>query len=83
MVGCVPGSLSRKGSRNRIPPVAPGLEPEEQAERDREERAASLARSAAARAAWVYEVRWCRAGLVLDWLSTASDRVGEMSYWVS
>lgn len=59
---CVPvavavGGLSRKSSRNKIPPVVPGWEPEEQAEREREERAAGAAQAAALRAAWVYPVR--------------------------
>lgn len=55
-VGCVSG-LTRKSSRSRIPPVVPGWEPEEQAERDRELREAGLAQAAVARASWVFEVR--------------------------
>ncbi|CAM9470704.1 unnamed protein product, partial [Scytosiphon promiscuus] len=59
-VGCVSAAvgglgLTRKSSRNRIPPVVPGWEPEEQAERDRELREAGLAQAAVARAAWVFE----------------------------
>eukprot|EP00752_Nemacystus_decipiens_P002697 g2518.t1 len=59
-VACVPvavavGGLTRKSSRNRIPPVVPGWEPEDQAEREREERAAGAAQAKALRAAWVCE----------------------------
>lgn len=52
------GGLARKSSRNRIPPVpvVPGWEPEELAEREREERAAGAAQTAAARSAWLFEV---------------------------